>query len=225
MKTDDELQNDVMAEIRWDPQLIDVHTQIGVAAKDGVVTLSGLVDSYTKKTAAEHAAQRVHGVKVVASDLDVKIGMQAAKSDTAIAEAVKDALRWNTAVNEDKIEVKVEDGFVYLSGEVEWRYQKAYAERSVENLLGVRGVSNTIVVKSAVIDTHEIKDRIFKAFHRNATIDADALTLETAGKTIILRGKVKSWIEKEEAERIAWSSPGVRAVDNQIEINTEIFAD
>ena len=223
MKTNDELQKDVMAEIKWEPQLHNVHTQIGVSAHDGVITLSGIVDTYSKKLAAERAAQRVHGVKVVACDIEVKAGKLGKKTDTEIAEAVRNALRWNTAVNEDKIEVKVDNGWVYLDGEVEWKYQKTTAQSSVENLAGVRGVTNNISIKPSAIDTKDIKSKIAAAFHRHATLDSNAIRLEASGSKVTLKGTVISWAEKEEAERVAWSSPGVLTVDNQIEIDTEIF--
>jgi len=224
MKTNEELQKDVMAEIKWDPQLRDVKTQIGVATKDGVVTLSGLVDSYAKKIAVERAAQRVHGVKVIACDIEIKVGALGSMTDTQIAEAVKDALRWNSAVDEDQIEVKVDNGWVYLDGTAEWQYQKLSIQNSVERLFGVKGVTNNIVIKNTVIDVKEIKEKIATAFHRSATIDSSSIKLETSGSRVILRGTVRSWTEKEEAERIAWSSPGVLVVDNQIEIETEVFA-
>jgi VCBS repeat-containing protein len=188
-----------------------------------VVTLSGLVDAYSKKQAAERAAQNVQGVKVVATDIEVKVGNLRAKSDTEIAEAVKNALRWNSAVNEDKIEVKVDNGWVYLDGNVDWEYQKVSAQNNVENLLAVRGVTNNLTIKSKAIDKKEIQHKITEAFKRNATIDAAALTLETTGSKVTLRGTVRSWIEKEEAERVAWSSPGVLTVDNQIIIDTEVM--
>jgi len=224
MKTNEELQKDVMEELKWNPQLRDVFTQIGVSAKDGVITLSGLVDTYNKKLAAERTAQHVQGVRVVASDLDVKVAGFGKKTDTEIADAVKNALRWNSAIDENKIEVKIDNGWVFLDGIVDWEYQKISTQNSVENLLGVRGVTNNIKIKSKDIDVKDIKNKIMKAFQRNATIDASSIMLETSGSRVTLRGRVRSWIEKEEAEKIAWSSSGVLTVDNKIEIETEVLA-
>jgi osmotically-inducible protein OsmY len=223
MKTNDELQKDVMTELKWDPKLWDVHNQIGVSAKDGVITLSGLVDTFAKKLAAEQAAQRVQGVKVVASDIEVRVGAIGLKTDTEIADAVKNALKWNSAVLEDKIEVKVDNGWVYLDGVADWEYQRMAVKSSIENLSGVRGITNNITLKDKIIDTKEIKSKISAAFHRSATVDASTITLETSGNKVILRGTVRAWAEKEEAERIAWSSPGVYNVDNQILIDTDVF--
>jgi len=223
MKTNEELQKDVIQEIKWDPQLRTVATEIGVSAKEGVITLSGIVDTYARKLAAEKAAQRVHGVKVVAVDIEVKPVKTGIKSDTEIAEAVSNALKWNSAVNEDRIEVKVDNGWVYLNGQVEWEYEKRTAESAIKNLLGVRGVTNNISIKSKVIDAVEIKNKISEAFHRNARLDSNAVRVEVVGSTVTLKGTVRSWTEKEEAERVAWSSPGVLTVDNRIEIFNEVF--
>ena len=224
MKTNEELRQDVMNEIKWDPELRNVATEIGVASKDGVITLSGVVDTYRKQLAAEKAAQRVAGVKVVASDVQVSLGSLGKKSDTEIAEAVKNALRWNSAVNEDQIEVKVDNGWVYLDGIVEWEYERSTAQRSVENLRGVKGVSNTISIKSKTIDTKEIKNKIAAAFHRSATVDSSAITIECTGNKVTLNGRVRSWAERKDAEKIAWASPGVTMVDNKIEIDVAVYA-
>ena len=224
MKTNDELQKDVMAEIKWDPLLRGVATEIGVTAKDGVVTLSGLVDSYSKKLAAEHAAQRVQGVKVVAVDLEVKLGSIGRKTDIEIAETIKNALRWNSAVNDDEIEIKVDNGWVYLDGTVNWEYERKAAQRSVEDLIGVRGVTNNLTIKSQAIDPKEIKDKIAAAFHRSATIDSSSITIDVSGSRVTLKGAVRSWMEREDAEKAVWSSPGVLVVDNRIQIDTEVFA-
>ena len=224
MKTNEELRNDVMEEIKWNPELRNVATEIGVAVKDGVITLSGVVDSYWKKLAAEKAAQKVSGVKVVASDIEVKVGVIGTRTDTEVAEAVKNALRWNSAVNEDKIEVKVDNGWVYLDGKVDWEYEKRYAQESVEDLVAVRGVTNNIMVQSKSVDTKEIQRKITSAYHRSATIDSSSIKIEAIGNKVTLKGKVRSWAEKKEAESIAWAAPGVISVDNRIEIDVEVYA-
>jgi osmotically-inducible protein OsmY len=223
MKTNEELRQDVMEEIKWDPALRSVASEIGVTAKEGVVTLSGLVDTYSKKLAAEKAAQRVSGVKVVAVDIQIKT-FKTEKTDTEIAEAVKNALRWNSSVNEDKVEIKVDNGWVYLSGKVDWDYQKRAAQTNVEDLIGVKGIINNIEVVSKEIDEMELKNRIVKAYHRIATVDSSHIQVEASGTNVTLRGTVRSWAEKKEAENVAWSSPGVMSVTNKIEIDTEVYA-
>jgi osmotically-inducible protein OsmY len=223
MKTNQELQKDVMDELKWDSRTNDVATQIGVSAKDGVVTLSGLVSNYGQKLAVERAAQRVNGVKVVASDVEVGVTGISGRTDTQIAEAIRNALRWNSALLAEKIDVKVDNGWVSLSGEVEWAYQKNAVEDSINDLLGVKGVTNLITLKAKPVDTREIKDKISAAFHRSATVDSRSIRLDTVGSRVTIHGTVRSWAEKKEAERIVWSSPGVLSVDNQIEIESEIF--
>jgi osmotically-inducible protein OsmY len=223
MKTNEELQKDVMEEIKWDPSLRTVASEIGVTAKDGIVTLSGMVDTYSKKLAAEKAAQRVTGTKVVAVDLEVKFA-KATKNDIEIADAIRNALRWNSMVNEDKIEVKVDSGWVFLEGKVDWEYQKRAAQNAVVDLLGVKGVTNNIQVITKTINATEIKNKISNAYHRIATLDSSGIQIESTGTTVTLRGSVRSWMEKKEAENVAWSSPGVTSVNNKIEIHTEVYA-
>jgi osmotically-inducible protein OsmY len=224
MKTNEELRKDVMDEIKWDPELRNVATEIGVAAKDGVTTLSGVVESYWKKLSAEKAAQRVLGVKVVACDIEVRLASIGKRTDTEVAEAVRNALRWNSAVNEDHIEVKVDNGWVYLDGEVQFEYEKRYAEESIEDLVAVRGVTNNIRIKVKQIDTKEIQRKISAAYHRSATVDSSSIKVDISGSRVTLHGKVKSWAEKKQAENIAWAAPGVMSVDNKIDIDVAVYA-
>jgi osmotically-inducible protein OsmY len=224
MKTNEELRNDVMEEIKWNPELRTIATEIGVAAKDGIITLSGSVGSYWKKIAAEKAAQKVAGVKVVASDIEVKVIAPGKRTDTEIAEAVRNVLRWNSAVNNDKIEIKVDNGWVSLDGQVDWEHEKRYAQNAVEDLIGVSGVTNNIVLRSRPIDTKDIQRKIASAYHRSATVDSSSIKIEPVGSKVILRGKVRSWAERKEAEKIAWAAPGVMSVDNKIEIDVEVYA-
>jgi len=220
MKSDFQIQKDVMEELEWDPSLRS--EEIGVAVRNGVVTLSGTVDSYTKKLAAERNARKVSGVKAIAQDIQLGVSPISYKSDSAIAEAVLNALKWHSGVQENKIKIKVEDGVVKLEGEVEWEYQRANAKIAIENLAGVKTVLNLITVKPQ-INAGDIHQKITKSFERNAAIDASKIKVEVLGNKIVLSGKVRSYVEKEDAEASAWNAPGVAAVISDIEIETPEF--
>ncbi len=211
--TDQEIQKDVLAELRWDAQVQP--NEIGVSVKDGIVTLTGWVDSYLKKWSAEEAAHRVAGVKAVANDIEVKLSTE--RTDADIAEAAVHALEWDVSVPSDKIQVTVSKGWVTLKGEVEWQYQKQDAERVVRRLAGVMGVINLITVTPRTTPS-ELKKKIEHALVRNAEIDANRITVEVQGSKAILKGTVRSWAEKQEAERAAWSAPGILEVENRIMI-------
>jgi osmotically-inducible protein OsmY len=221
MKTDSQIQKDVMAQLNWEPILNA--SEIGVGVKEGIVTLSGIVDTYTKKMAAEKAAKKVSGVKAVALDIQVGVSPTFKKTDSEIAETVLNALRLHTAVQEDRIKIKVEDGVVTLEGEVEWEYQRKAAVNAIENLPGVRDVLNYITVKPKVTAS-DIERKITAAFHRSATVDAEKITVETIGSKVILKGTVRSMAEKEDAEDAVWAAPGVMTIENKLYVEEEAFA-
>lgn len=217
MKTDLQLQRDVLDELKFEPSIREA--EIGVTAKGGVVTLTGLVDSYAEKISAERTAERISGVKVVADEIKVKLPGSYQRSDTDIAHTVVNALRWDIQVPDDRIKAAVEDGWIDLQGEVEWQYQKWAAEGAVRNLTGVKGVTNLITVKPKKVSTYEVGQKIKDSLRRHAERDADRITIEAKDGRVTLQGTVSSFAERQDAERAAWQAPGVTNVEDMIAVS------
>lgn len=212
MKTDSQLQRDVLEELKWEPQ-VD-HSQIGVAAKDGVVTLSGLVPSYAQKVAAEKAARRVSGVKAIAEEIEIRFASDPKTSDSEIAQRILDIFRWDVTMP-DHLTVKVEHGWVTIGGTVEWNFQKTAAFKAASKINGVKGVTNMIEVRSRPTSP-DIRERIVSAFKRSSLIDANSIKVAVDGSTVKLSGRVHGWNERKLAENAAWSAPGVTKVEDEI---------
>ena len=214
-RTDTEIHAEVLAELKWEPRV--QANEIGVAVKDGVVTLAGYVDSYTKRWAAEEAAHRVRGVKAVANDIEVRFGVGGDRTDPEIAAAAVRALQWDALLVPETIDVTVSKGWITLKGTVDWQYKKQEAERVVRHLAGVKGVSNLIDVKPKA-QPSEIKRQVEQALVRSALMDAERITVEVDGSKVILKGTVRAWAERQEAERAAWKAPGITLVDNRLTV-------
>ena len=216
MKSDSEIERDVRDELKWNPNL-DAE-DIAVSVKNGVVTLTGFTKSYTDRLEAELAAKRIAGVRAVANDIEVRLPAIDQRPDPDIARDAVSALKAELPISHDRIKVIVKDGWVTLEGAVEWQYQKTTAENAVRKVKGVKGVTNVVTVKPKV-QPSELQHKIMEAFKRNAEVDANRITVEANGSEVILKGTVRSWIEREEAERVAWSAPGVTKVEDRIVVS------
>jgi osmotically-inducible protein OsmY len=212
---DTELRDSVLDELSWEP-MVDP-AEIGVSVSDGVVTLTGFVESFTEKTAAEEAAKRVYGVRAVANDIEVHLAGSMARTDADIARAARNVLDWNTMIPGDDITVTVRNGWVTLEGSVDWQYQKESAANAVRNLTGVKGVENIISIRERE-RSQEIESKIEDALRRSAELDARRIHVDRQDGTVVLHGNVRSWFERMEAESAAWSAPGVTDVDNEITV-------
>jgi osmotically-inducible protein OsmY len=216
MKSDSEIERDVKDELSWDPDL-DA-TDIAVSVKNGVVTLTGFVKSFTDKYEAEAAVKRVAGVVAVANDIEVRLPGVDQRPDPEIARDAAAAIKSQLPISADKIKVVVNNGWITLEGQVEWQYQRNTAENAVRRIKGAKGVNNNIWLKP-VAEPSEIKRKIQEAFRRNAEVDSNRITVEADGSVVTLKGTVRSWMERDEAERAAWAAPGVTSVVDQIVVS------
>jgi osmotically-inducible protein OsmY len=215
MKTDAQLRNDVIHELEWDPSINAAH--VSVAAQDGVVTLTGHLKTFAELYDVERAVQRVAGVKAVAVHLEVKLAPEHRRSDSEVAEAVEAAFKWNVLIPAERIGVKVENGWVTLTGEVEWEYQRSSAAKAVRSLTGVVGVSNDITLKPGITPA-DVSTRIRQALERHAQREAKHIEVLVSGSTVTLRGKVDSWAERVAASGAVWAAPGIGRVINELRV-------
>ncbi|MGN6495668.1 MAG: BON domain-containing protein [Agriterribacter sp.] len=224
MPSDLKIQNHIEEELKWDPALHGA--RINVLVKNGIVTLSGEVDSYIQKISAEKDAKKIAGVRAIAENIHLRVLPPVSITDATIAEAVVNALKWHSGVQEHKINITVEDGNVVLDGEVDWEYQRAYAEMAVANIAGVKSVRNLICLKPKY-KARSIREQIIAGLSRIAGIDPQKIAVEVVEKKVVLSGMVSSFAEKEQAERVAWNAPGINKVESRlyVEVPTYDFED
>ena len=215
MKSNEDLQREVQDAIKWEPLLSAA--QIGVIAKDGIITLTGSVDSYSKKSEAEDAAKNVAGVKAIIEKIEVQFGTKGRKEDAEIATEIISSFKWNWEIPNDRIKVRVEDGWVTLEGQLKWNYQKEAAKKATRLIIGVKGLTNDIIIKSEGNDLIEKKD-ILQALARNWSTDDQDIHVNVTGNKVTLNGTVDSLYQKDQAEKIAWNAPGVWLVENALGI-------
>ncbi|HEY4958823.1 MAG TPA: BON domain-containing protein [Caldimonas sp.] len=215
MKTDSDLKREVVAELLWDPAVNS--TAIGVGVKNGVVTLTGHLDTYAEKEAALRAVRRLQGVKAIAVELDVKLSPQHQRGDTDIVASAELALKWNTSIPAGAVRLTVDHGWITLQGEVEWEFQRRSAEKAIRSLIGVVGVSNEIKLR-AKPQPADLAKKIEEALARQALRESKQIQISVDGSTVKLTGAVHSWHEREAVQGVAWAAPGVRAVINELTI-------
>ena len=215
MKTDADIRRDVESELQWDPSLDD--RKIGVIVNNGVVTLTGEVGHFAGKLAAEDIAKRVSGVRAIANDLQVQIPLSGMRSDTDIAQAAANALQWHVSMGGTQIKPIVKDGWITLSGKVNWGFQRTSAENAVRNLMGVKGITDNITVASTIRPA-DVKHKIEEAFKRHAILEAKDIEVKVDSSTVTLKGHVHTWQEHDDAARAAWAAPGVANVENRLSI-------
>lgn len=215
MKTDSELKKDVLAELEWDPEVNSA--AVGVGVKDGVVTVSGHLDTYAEKFAIERALRRVAGVKAVAMEVDVTLSPQHRRSDSEIAAAATQALKWQSRLPGDRLRLTVENGWVHLGGEADWEFQRRAAEKAVRGLTGVVGVSNEITIAAKAAPT-DLSALISQALQRQALREARRIDVNVDGSKVTLRGQVHSWQERDAVQGAVWAAPGVRTVVNELNV-------
>ena len=218
MKNNEILQRTIQDAISWEPSLNVA--EIGITVNDGIVTLTGTVDHYSKKLMIEEVTKKVAGVKAVVEKLEIKFGNSAKSTDSELTAAVLNAFLWNWLVPNNSVKVKVEDGWVTLDGQLQWNYQRLAARNAIKDLPGLKGITNNIQIKSEITDNIE-KLNIENALHRNASINDGDIDVKVIDTKVILTGTVKSWYQKDEAERTVWNTPGVLFVDNELVVEHE----